>query len=831
MKRCYNKKEMATKKTNIDENIKLPLARDLGETFLYHLKYTLASDKNRRTNEYNLEALSLTLKEYIIDLWDATIDRYRKDHSKRVCYLSLEFLMGRLLTNNLINLGMYDAVKKALEKENVDLDTLIKTEKDAGLGNGGLGRLAACFLDSLASLNIPAVGYGIRYNYGIFRQDIVNGYQKEQPDDWLLHGSWIWEVPRDEIKYSVGFGGSVSSFSKNGKMIYTWNPEETVYGMAYDVPIIGYEAKTVNTLRLWSAKARDEFDFNEFNEGDYTEAVRKKIAAENISQVLYPNDTLYMGKVLRLKQQYFFVSCSLQDIIARFKKEGGKDLRELPKFNAMQLNDTHPSIAVAELMRLLIDNEDMSWDDAWKVTTEVFSYTNHTLLPEALEKWNIDLFKSVLPRHLEIIFEINRRFLEKAVPQLNGNTELIQKVSIIEESNPKNVRMANLAIIGSNKVNGVAALHSDLLKTKMFPEFNKIYPNKFTNVTNGVTQRRWLLESFPEYASLITSAIGEGWVKDYNEILRLESYKRDKAFVESLKKAKQTAKERFALRAKEKWGFEIDTNRLFDTQCKRIHEYKRQSLNILDAIALYIRIKDDKEFRENFTPVNIFFAGKAAPGYARAKETIKLINAVSNTLEKDTLTRDYIRVYFLPNYEVSMAEILIPASDLSEQISTAGMEASGTGNMKFMINAALTLGTLDGANVEIAKEVGDENIFIFGKTVKEIEELMPHYNPSEFVNASPIAKEVINHISSNYFSVNEQGIFDWVRDTSVYRDADNFALWADFGSYDEKRLEAYKLYKNDITSWMKKGIVNTAKSAFFSSDRTINEYAHKIWHI
>lgn len=822
---------MTKKDIDKKKNIDLPLGKSIEETFVYHLKYTLASDKNRRTNEYNLEALSLTLKEHIIDLWDATIDRYRKDHSKRVCYLSLEFLMGRLLTNNLINLGMYDEVKKALEKENVDLDTLIKTEKDAGLGNGGLGRLAACFLDSLASLNIPAVGYGIRYNYGIFRQDIVNGYQKEQPDDWLLHGSWIWEVPRDEIKYSVGFGGSVSSFSKNGKMIYTWNPEETVYGMAYDVPIIGYEAKTVNTLRLWSAKARDEFDFNEFNEGDYTEAVRKKIAAENISQVLYPNDTLYMGKVLRLKQQYFFVSCSLQDIIARFKKEGGKDLRELPKFNAMQLNDTHPSIAVAELMRLLIDNEDMSWDDAWKVTTGVFSYTNHTLLPEALEKWNIDLFKSVLPRHLEIIFEINRRFLEKAVPQLNGNTELIQRVSIIEESNPKNVRMANLAIIGSNKVNGVAALHSDLLKTKMFPEFNKIYPNKFTNVTNGVTQRRWLLESFPEYASLITSAIGDGWVKDYNEILRLESYKRDKAFVESLKKAKQAAKERFALRSKEKWGFDIDTNRLFDTQCKRIHEYKRQSLNILDAIALYIRIKGDKEFRENFTPVNIFFAGKAAPGYARAKETIKLINAVSNTLEKDTLTRDYIRVYFLPNYEVSMAEILIPASDLSEQISTAGMEASGTGNMKFMINAALTLGTLDGANVEIAKEVGDENIFIFGKTVKQIEELMPHYNPSEFVNASPIAKEVINHISSNYFSVNEQGIFDWVRDTSVYRNADNFALWADFDSYDDARLEAYKLYKNDITSWMKKGIVNTAKSAFFSSDRTINEYAHKIWHI
>lgn len=818
------------KKEN-NKKIKLPLDRGIKDAFKYHLKYTLASDEKRRTNDYNLEALALTLKERIIDLWDATIDGYRKTHPKRVCYLSLEFLMGRLLTNNLINLGMYDDVKKALLDEHIDLDTLVKTEKDAGLGNGGLGRLAACFLDSLATLNIPSVGYGIRYNYGIFRQEIVNGYQKEQPDDWLLHGQGLWEIPRDEIKYSVGFGGSVNTYVDNGKTIYSWTPEETVYGMAYDVPIIGYGAKTVNTLRLWSAKARDEFDFSEFNEGDYTEAVRKKIAAENISQVLYPNDTLYMGKVLRLKQQYFFVSCSLQDIIARFKKEGGKDLRDLAKFNALQLNDTHPSIAVAELMRLLMDKEGMGWDDAWKVTSSALSYTNHTLLPEALEKWNIDLFKSVLPRHLEIIYEINRRFLEKAVPLLNGDASLIQKVSIIEESNPKNVRMANLAIIGSSKVNGVAALHSELLKTKMFPEFDRIYPNKFTNVTNGVTQRRWLLASFPEYASLITSVLGDSWIKDYNNILRLEDYKRESSFVDALIKAKKSAKERFAETAKEKWGFDIDTSRLFDTQCKRIHEYKRQSMNILDAIALYIRIKEDKKFRENFTPVNIFFAGKAAPGYVRAKETIKLINAVANTLEKDTLTRDYIRVYFLPNYEVSLAELLIPASDLSEQISTAGMEASGTGNMKFMINAALTLGTLDGANVEIAKAVGNDNIFIFGKTVSEIEELMKNYNPREFVKASPIASSVVEHIASNYFSVNEQGIFEWVKDTATYRNADNFALWADFDAYDKKRLEAYKLYKNDITSWTKKCIVNTAKSAFFSSDRTINEYAHKIWHL
>ena len=804
---------------------------EIKEKFDYHLKYTLASDKERRTDEYNLEALSFTLKEPIIDAWNATIQKYRKNKVKRVCYLSLEFLMGRLLTNNLLNLGMYDKVKKSLEQSGVDLDNVIQTEKDAGLGNGGLGRLAACFLDSLSTLGYPAIGYGIRYNYGIFRQEIENGYQKEQPDDWLIHSSALWEIPRDEIKYPVSFGGSVQSTMINGKMKFIWNPQETVYGMAYDMPIVGYEGKTVNTLRLWSAKARDEFDFSEFNDGDYTEAVRKKIAAENISQVLYPNDTLYMGKVLRLKQQYFFVSCSLQDIIARYKKDIGSNLKNLAEYNAIQLNDTHPSIAVAELMRLLIDNEGLSWDEAWEITSSVFSYTNHTLLPEALEKWNLDLFSSVLPRHTEIIYEINRRFLEKAVPQLNGDVEAIRKVSIIEESNPKNIRMANLAIIGSQKVNGVAALHSELLKTKMFPEFSKIYPYKFTNITNGVTQRRWLLESFPEYAALITKAIGDKWITNYNEILKIEKYQRDKNFIADLKKAKQSAKERFASYAKQKWGFDIDTSRLFDTQCKRIHEYKRQSLNILDCIALYARIKEDKKFRDSFTPVNIFFAGKAAPGYVRAKETIKLINEVALTLAHDNQTRDYIRVYFLPNYDVSMAEMLIPASDLSEQISTAGMEASGTGNMKFMINAALTLGTMDGANVEIADAVGQDNIFIFGKNVKEIEALKGNYNPYDYISKSAISPMILSLIKDNYFSVNENGIFDWVLGSTANENTDRYALWADIDSYDQKRLEAYALYKNDNNAWMKKAVINTASSVYFSSDRTINEYAHKIWNM
>ena len=804
---------------------------EIKEKFDYHLKYTLASDKERRTDEYNLEALSFTLKEPIIDAWNATIQKYRKNKVKRVCYLSLEFLMGRLLTNNLLNLGMYDKVKKSLEQSGVDLDNVIQAEKDAGLGNGGLGRLAACFLDSLSTLGYPAIGYGIRYNYGIFRQEIENGYQKEQPDDWLIHSSALWEIPRDEIKYPVSFGGSVQSTMINGKMKFIWNPQETVYGMAYDMPIVGYEGKTVNTLRLWSAKARDEFDFSEFNDGDYTEAVRKKIAAENISQVLYPNDTLYMGKVLRLKQQYFFVSCSLQDIIARYKKDIGSNLKNLAEYNAIQLNDTHPSIAVAELMRLLIDNEGLSWDEAWEITSSVFSYTNHTLLPEALEKWNLDLFSSVLPRHMEIIYEINRRFLEKAVPQLNGDVEAIRKVSIIEESNPKNIRMANLAIIGSQKVNGVAALHSELLKTKMFPEFSKIYPYKFTNITNGVTQRRWLLESFPEYAALITKAIGDKWITNYNEILKIEKYQRDKNFIADLKKAKQSAKERFASYAKQKWGFDIDTSRLFDTQCKRIHEYKRQSLNILDCIALYARIKEDKKFRDSFTPVNIFFAGKASPGYVRAKETIKLINEVALTLAHDNQTRDYIRVYFLPNYDVSMAEMLIPASDLSEQISTAGMEASGTGNMKFMINAALTLGTMDGANVEIADAVGQDNIFIFGKNVKEIEALKGNYNPYDYISKSAISPMILSLIKDNYFSVNENGIFDWVIGSTANDNTDRYALWADIDSYDQKRLEAYALYKNDNNAWMKKAVINTASSVYFSSDRTINEYAHKIWNM
>lgn len=801
------------------------------DTFDYHLKYTLASDKDRRTNEYNLEAISLTIKERIIDIWSETIARYRKNKVKRVCYLSLEFLMGRLLTNNLINLGMYEEVKEAMKKEGLDFDQIIESEKDAGLGNGGLGRLAACFLDSLSSLNYPAIGYGIRYNYGIFRQEIENGYQKEQPDDWMIHGSSLWEIPRDEIKYPVMFGGSVYSTNVNGKLKFVWNPQETVLGMAYDVPLVGYGSKTVNTLRLWSAKARDEFDFSEFNDGDYTEAVRKKITAENISQVLYPNDTLYMGKVLRLKQQYFFVSCSLQDILARYKREFGNDFSKLPNADAIQLNDTHPSIAIAEMMRLLVDNEGLSWDDAWAITTKVFSYTNHTLLPEALEKWGLDLFSSVLPRHIDIIYEINKRFLEKAVPRLSGDVDAIRKVSIIEESNPKNIRMANLAIIGSHKVNGVAALHSELLKTKMFPEFDKIYPHKFVNVTNGVTQRRWLLSAFPEYAKLITEAIGDEWITDYSKIKKLEKFAKDSAFKDDFIKAKQIAKERFAKKANQKWGFDIDTNRLFDTQCKRIHEYKRQSLNIFDCIALYDRLKNDKKFRDNFTPVNVFFAGKAAPGYLRAKETIKLINEVAVTLQNDRDTRDYLRVYFLPNYDVSMAEILIPASNLSEQISTAGMEASGTGNMKFMINGAITLGTMDGANVEIAEKVGKDNIFIFGKDVKEIEELSSHYNPMEFVSKSDVAPRVLKLIKDNYFSINENNIFSWVLDSAISPLNDRFAVWADIDDYDKKRLEAYKLYKNHKDKWVEKAIINTSRSAFFSSDRTIEDYAKNIWNI
>ncbi len=801
------------------------IARDFAE----QLKYNQDADVYHTTAEGRYEAIAYAIRDRIIHQWDLSRKTQRKNHSKRVYYLSLEFLMGRAMTNNIINLGIEKEVKEALSSLGYDYEELRDTESDAGLGNGGLGRLAACFLDSMATLELPSYGYGIRYNYGIFRQKIEGGRQVEMPDNWLKDGN-PWELKRPDLTYPVYFGGYVTQIRENGRDIFKWIPSEQVNGVAYDTPIVGYGGKTVNTLRLWSATSPDGFSFEEFNSGDYTEAVRKKINAETLSQVLYPNDTLYMGKELRLKQQYFFVSCSLQDIVRRFKRRGDYSWKNFPNEAAIQLNDTHPSLAVPELMRLLIDQENLGWDEAWDITVKTMGYTNHTLMPEALEKWPLPMIESLLPRHMEIIFEINRRFLSSAVSFFPMQNDKIAKISIIEESSPKMVRMANLAIIGSHSTNGVAALHSKLLKENMFPEFAEIFPDRFNNKTNGITQRRWLLDANPALSSLITEAIGDKWITDFNEIEKLKGFVDDASFMEKFSAVKETAKNNAATFLKKDAGIIIDTSSLIDVQIKRIHEYKRQLLNALNIVMIYNRLKSDEKYRENFQPTTFLFGGKAAPGYVNAKLIIKFINNISYVINHDRSVKDLLSVYFMPDYRVTLAEAVIPATNLSEQISTAGTEASGTGNMKFMVNGALTIGTLDGANVEMAEKVGKDNIFIFGHTEKEIAELAPHYSSREWMNNNEEIKQAISLIQSDFFSNNEHGIFNPLL-SSLLDHNDRYFLFADLAMYSTCHDEALSLYKNNRDEWNRKSLINIASSSFFSSDRTIKEYANEIWHV
>lgn len=795
--------------------------------FAEHLKYTIDSDVFHRNQGSNYEALALAVRDRIIHHWDITRKVQRSKHVKRAYYLSLEFLMGRALSNNIINLGIENEVTAALKKLGYKLEDLADMEPDAGLGNGGLGRLAACFLDSMATMEIPSYGYGIRYNYGIFTQKIVNGYQVEQPDSWLKNGN-PWEFPRETIIYSVGFGGEVKVIKEGNRDIYKWIPAETVNGQAYDTPVVGFGGNTINTLRLWSAKPTKDFLFAEFNDGDYTEAVREKIKAENISQVLYPNDTQYMGKVLRLKQQYFFVCCSLLDIIKRFKREN-EDWNELPNFAAIQLNDTHPSIAIAEMMRILVDLENLDWDSAWKITRATFGYTNHTLMPEALEKWSVPMMQEILPRHMQIIFEINYRFIQNAIPFFPLQNEKIAKLSIIEESQPKNVRMANLAIIGSHSTNGVAELHSRLLKESMFPEFNAIFPDRFNNKTNGITQRRWLLAANPGLSSLITEAIGDGWIKDFSQISKLKPFAEDSAFAEKFAKIKQNNKKKLATFLKNDCGIILNPNSIIDVQVKRIHEYKRQLMNALNIILIYTKLKTDKSFYKSFPRTTFLIGGKAAPGYVNAKLSIKFINSIAKVINADAETNKKLQAFFVPNYRVTLAENIIPAANISQQISTAGLEASGTGNMKFMCNGALTLGTLDGANVEIAKEVGNDNIFIFGHTEDQIEKLKGHYNPYNFIMQDEEIKHVVDIILSNYFNVNEPGIFENLR-RAILDNGDKFFIFADLKMYAERHQEMRTLYRNNFEDYNRKAILNVAASGKFSSDRTIGEYAKEIWN-
>ncbi len=792
-----------------------------------HLEFTLVKDKLTATMDDIYRAVSLSVRDRMIRKWLRTQNQYYKNDVKRVYYLSMEFLMGRLLGNALINLGFYDECNDILKEMGYDLDSIIEVENDMGLGNGGLGRLAACFLDSMATLELPAFGYGIRYEYGIFAQDIINGYQVERPDNWLHFGS-PWEIIRPEYTYKIKFYGNVEHYTDNkGKDVYLWLHTYDVLAVAYDVPIPGYNNNTCNNLRLWEAKATHDFDFSSFNEGDYIKAVENKYETENISKVLYPNDNTVAGKELRLKQQYFFVSASLQDIIRRYKVKH-KDFKLFAEKNSLQLNDTHPSIAIPELMRILIDEEHLEWDEAWRLTSNTFAYTNHTVLNEALERWSVALFGKLLPRHLQIIYEINARFLDKVRMYYQNDFYKLSNMSVIEEGDDKKIRMANLAIVGSYSVNGVAALHTQILQNKIFRDFYDFEPYKFNNKTNGITQRRWLKKANPFLSDVITNKIGNNWITNLYELKKLEEYSENEDFHRLWNEAKQINKSRLINYIEHNYPIRINPNSIFDVQIKRIHEYKRQLLNVIHIVSLYNRIKHNPNI--DFVPRTMIFSGKAAPGYFIAKRIIKLIHSVADTINNDPYIGDKLKIVFIKNYSVTLAELIIPASDLSEQISTAGYEASGTGNMKFQLNGALTIGTLDGANIEMLEEVGNENIYIFGLTSNEVSDLhQNNYNPYDYYYNNPELKEAIDLIKSNYFNIHEPGIFDSLMDMLIY-DSDKYCLMADFDSY----LKAHNVVAEEFLNkkiWTKKSILNVARSGKFSSDRTIKQYSDEIWKI
>ncbi len=770
-------------------------------------------------------ALSYTIRDRLMYHWNKTAKTYFEKASRTICYLSAEFLLGPQLGSNIINLGIQKQVKKAMSELGLNLNELLQREPEPGLGNGGLGRLAACYMDSLATLNIPAIGYGIRYEFGIFNQEIHNGWQVENTDKWLSYGN-PWEIARPEISFDIKLGGHSESYlDTNGHHRIKWVADEIVKSVGYDIPILGYKAATANFIRLWKAEAGESFDFSSFNMGDYYGAVQNKISSENITKVLYPNDEPVAGKKLRLKQQYFFVSSSLQDMIRIYKQRGAF----LGYFNykyAVQLNDTHPAIGIAELMRLLVDEYQIEWDHAWNITTNTFCYTNHTLLPEALEKWPLHIFSTILPRHMEIIYEINHRFLHEIANKFNCDLEKIKKLSIIDESDRKYVRMANLACIGSYAINGVSQLHSELLKKEVLKDFHDIWPTKFSNKTNGVTPRRFLLLINPTLAELITETIGDKWLKNLYELRELEKYANDGSFVTKWQAIKLENKQRLATFVAKTMGIKINPHSLFDIQAKRIHEYKRQHLNLLHAITLYNRIRNNPS--EEFTPRTIIFSGKAAPGYHKAKLIIKLINDVAHIINSDRQVKDRLKIIFLPNYSVKNARWVYPAADLSEQISTAGKEASGTGNMKFAMNGALTIGTLDGANVEMLEEVGKENFLLFGLTTEQVAALKAEsYSPWDYINHDGELKAAIDLISSQHFNETPE-IFKPLIDSIIYHD--EFLVCADFRSYVNCQQYAATLYE-DKEHWAKISILNTARMGKFSSDRAIMEYCNDIWHV
>jgi starch phosphorylase len=825
---AHKRKHITIKSPGLTDLPPLPLdAAGLADDYRRYFTYTLGQNKFCHSVNYFYKALALTVRDRLMERWKTTRYSYIESRCKQGYYLSLEFLMGRTLGNAMLNVGITGTVEQAMQNLGIKLEELAEAEVDAGLGNGGLGRLAACFLDSCATLQLPVMGYGIRYEYGMFRQRIVDGRQIEEPDHWLRDGN-PWEQERPEFTQRVRFGGRSEQYrTDSGELRVRWVESRDVLAVPYDIPIPGYRNGTVNTLRLWRAAATDAFDLGEFNAGDYAESVATKNEAENITMVLYPNDASENGKVLRLRQQYFLASASLQDVVERWVMVRQGDFSTFAADNCFQLNDTHPSCAVPELMRILMDEQGMGWDQAWGITCRTMAYTNHTLLPEALEKWPLPLFGQLLPRILEIILEINARFLAEVSSRWPGDTGRMRRMSIIEEGPVPQIRMAYLAIVGSFSVNGVAALHSQLLVQGLFRDFHELWPHKFNNKTNGVTPRRWIAHCNPDLSRLVSEAIGDGWVADLQQISRIAAYADDDGFRRRWHAVKQANKERLSALVQDKCCVAFNPEGLFDVQVKRIHEYKRQLLNILHVIHLYDRIKRDDT--AGWTNRCVLIGGKAAPGYAMAKLIIKLISNVARVVNADPQVGDRLKVAFLPNYSVTAMEVICPGTDLSEQLSTAGKEASGTGNMKFMMNGALTIGTLDGANIEIREEVGTENFFMFGLTSEEVEELRGNYDPLGVISRDDELQRVMALLRCGHFNLFEAGLFDPIIN-AICSPHDPWMVAADFRSFVDAQRRVAEAYQ-DRERWTRMSIINTACSGKFSTDRTISDYNEEIWRL
>ncbi|MGI5939478.1 MAG: glycogen/starch/alpha-glucan phosphorylase [Thermoleophilia bacterium] len=794
----------------------------------HHLRCSLCKESPTENHRDLFLATALSVRDRMTAKILDTECRHRETHAKRVYYLSMEFLIGRLLGNNLYNLGIFDIAQTLIKDFGVDINEVREQEGDPGLGNGGLGRLAACFLDSMATLAIAGYGYGIHYEYGLFRQELDNGYQRERPDNWLAELN-PWEIKRPDEKCIVPLYGRIEHFQdRAGEYNPMWLDWHVIMGVPFDIPVVGYGCKTVNWLRLYSAASSTDFDIRIFNEGDYFRAVEQKVASETITKMLYPPDSHSSGKELRLIQEYFLVACSLRDIIRRYLQDH-QDFDQFPDAVAIQMNDTHPSLAVAELMRQLVDEYALPWDYAWETTQKTLAYTNHTILSEALEKWPVDLLELVIPRHLQIIYEINRRFLDRVIELHPGNIDLLRKLSLVEEGETKQIRMAHLAIVGSHRVNGVSALHTEILKNNNFADFHALWPDRFVNVTNGVTQRRWLLKANPELAQLVSETIGDSWILDLAELKRLEPYADDHGFQERFRRIKRANKALLSDIILQTAWVGVDPDSIFDIHVKRIHEYKRQLLKVMHIIHEYLQIVH--EGKQPTAPKTFIFAGKAAPGYWVAKQIIKLINNVGQVVNSDPRVGDALKVVFLPDYRVSLAEKIIPAANLSEQISTAGMEASGTGNMKFMLNGALTVGTLDGANVEILEEVGEKNIFIFGLKAEEVEQMQRAntYRPTEYYANYPEIRSVIDTFRDDVFCPNEPGIFRWIYDR-IMHDEDYYLHLPDLLPY----IRTHEIIDREYaatSAWTQKAVLNVARSGKFSSDRSISDYIDLIWHV